>query len=158
MAIAIMRSALHRDVSVADRDVLKRRLPARRILRSSYQSDITFDRWPERPDTQDRSNPMQALKDNTAPELVADRTDPPARNLVSIWAQGRRRITPWAYQHMRALGAVRLAVGAFLVVLGTLLATHGQPGWAAIPLAGAVLNLAIGGMDTTAAFNASRRS
>jgi hypothetical protein len=59
---------------------------------------------------------------------------------------------------MRAIGAVRLAVGAFLVVLGALLAAHGQPGWAAIPLAGAVLNLAIGGMDTAAALSVSRRS
>jgi hypothetical protein len=126
-------------------------------LRFIYQSDITLidgriDRTP-----QDRSNPMQALKD-TAPELVADPTDQPARNFISIWAQGRRRITPWAYRNMRAIGAVRLAVGAFLVVLGALLAAHGQPGWAAIPLAGAVLNLALGGMDTAAAFYASRQS
>jgi hypothetical protein len=101
---------------------------------------------------------MQALKDNITPELAAGPAYRPARTLVSMWAQGRRRITPWAYPHLRALGAVRLAVGAFLVVVAALLVSRGYIGWAAIPLAGAALNLAIGGLDTMAAHPASPRS
>jgi hypothetical protein len=99
---------------------------------------------------------MQALKDNFTPEQVAGPTYRPRRNLVSMWAQGRRRNTPWAYPHLRSLGAVRLAVGAFLVVVAALLVSHGYAGLAAIPFAGAAVNLAIGGLDTAAAQSAPR--
>jgi hypothetical protein len=126
-------------------------------LHGIYQSDITLIDARNGRTPQDRSNQMQALKNNIAPDL-ADPTDRAARSLVSIWAQGRRRITPWAYQHMRPIGAVRLAVGAFLIVLGALLVAYGQSGWAAIPLAGAVVNLAIGGLDMAAALSVSPRS
>jgi hypothetical protein len=104
---------------------------------------------------------MNAVKDNTTPrpaEQVADPTRAPASNLVSSWARGRRRITPRAYPHMRALGAVRLAVGLFLVVLAALLFANGQAGWALIPLAGAAVNVAIGGLDTAAGFSAPHRA
>jgi hypothetical protein len=97
---------------------------------------------------------MHELTDNITPrrcEQVADATHGPAGNLVSIWANARRRNTPWAYPHLRALGAVRLAIGAFLVVVGTLLLIHGHSGWAAIPLAGAALHFSIGGLDMTVA-------
>jgi hypothetical protein len=104
---------------------------------------------------------MHALKDSIAPrqcEQVIGPTHRPPSNLVSIWARGRRQITPWAYPHLRALAATRLAVGAFLVVLGALLLSHGHSGWAVIPLAGAALNLSIGGLDMTAAHSAPPRS
>jgi hypothetical protein len=104
---------------------------------------------------------MHALKDNISPEQceqVAGPTRRPARNLVSIWARGRRQITPWAYPHLRALAATRLAVGAFLVVLGALLLSHGHSGWAVIPLAGAALNLSIGGLDMTVVLSAPPRN
>jgi hypothetical protein len=94
---------------------------------------------------------MYALKDSTA-------AHPPASNLVAAWARGRRQVTPWAYPRLRALGAIRLAVGIFLTVLGALLISHGHDGWAAVPFAGAALNLAIGSLDTTAARYAAPRS
>ena len=104
---------------------------------------------------------MQALTDNTTPrprEQVAGPTHRPASNLASSWARGRRRITPWAYPHLRALGATRLAIGIFLTVLGALLIAHGHAGWAAIPLAGAALHFSIGGLDMSAAGTASARA
>jgi hypothetical protein len=104
---------------------------------------------------------MHALKDSIAPrqrEQVADPMDPPATNLVSIWARGRRRITPWAFPRLRALGATRLTIGVFLVAVGALLLSHGHGGWAAIPLAGAALNLSIGGLDMAVAHSAHPRS
>ncbi|HEY2508484.1 MAG TPA: hypothetical protein VGI58_18350 [Streptosporangiaceae bacterium] len=104
---------------------------------------------------------MRGLKDNVTPrhfEQVADPARRPASNLVSTWAQGRRRITPWAYPHLRGLGALRLAIGAFLVVVGALLLSHGYSVWAAIPLVGAALHFSIGGLDMTAGLSAPARS
>lgn len=103
---------------------------------------------------------MHALKDSITPrqhEQVADPVDRPATNLVSVWARGRRRITPWAYPHLRALGAVRLTIGVFLVVVSALFLSRGYAGWAAIPLAGAALHFSIGGLDMTAAHAAHPR-
>jgi len=94
---------------------------------------------------------MYALKDST----TAHR---PASKLVASWARGRRQITPWAYPRLRALGAIRLAVGIFLTVLGALMVSDGHDGLAAIPFAGAALLLAIGALDTAAARYASPRS
>jgi hypothetical protein len=94
---------------------------------------------------------MYALKDNT----TAHR---PASNLVAAWARGRRQITPWAYPRLRALGAIRLAVGIFLTVLGAVLVSHGHDGWAAVPFAAAPLLFAIGALDTAAARYAPPRS
>ena len=102
---------------------------------------------------------MYAPNDNTAParsEQAADPTLPPARNLVAIWARGRREITPWAYPRLRALAAVRFTVSTFLVGLAALLLIHGHDGLAAIPLAGAVLNFSIAYLDITAARPARR--
>ncbi len=82
---------------------------------------------------------------------------PPAGKLVSIWLQARRRFTPWAYPRLRALAVTRLAVGIFLVGLSAVLIADGHDGWAAIPLAGAALHLAIGFLDMSAARFASRR-
>lgn len=104
---------------------------------------------------------MHGLKDNATPwqgEQAADATRRPASNLVSGWAQGRRRMTPWAYPHLRGLGVMRLAIGAFLLVVGALLIAHGHSGWAAVPLAGAALHFSIGGLDTAAARSALARS
>lgn len=103
---------------------------------------------------------MHARKDSFTPrqrEQVADPVDRPAANLVRAWARGRRRITPWAYPHLRALGAVRLTIGVFLVVVSALLLSDGYGGWAAIPLAGAALNFSIGGLDMTVAHAARPR-
>jgi hypothetical protein len=87
---------------------------------------------------------MYALKDNAT-------AHPPASNLATAWARGRRQNTPWAYPHLRALGALRLTIGLFLTGVGAVLIAHGHDGWAAIPFAGAALHFAIGGLDTTAA-------
>jgi hypothetical protein len=102
---------------------------------------------------------MHAPNDNTASprsEQAADLTHPPARSLVTIWARGRRQITPWAYPRLRALAAVRFSVGIFLVGLAAVLLLHGHDGLAAIPLAGAALNLSIASLDITAARPARR--
>jgi hypothetical protein len=104
---------------------------------------------------------MYALEDNTTPRQCEQLAGPkyqPAGSLVSIWAQRRRRMTPWAYPRMRALGIMRLSIGAFLVVVGALLLASGHSGWAAIPLAGAALHFSIGGLDTAAANSAAPRS
>ena len=82
---------------------------------------------------------MHAPNDNATlsrSEQVADPMHPTASNLTSIWARGRRQITPWAYPRLRALAAVRFTVGIFLVGLGTVMISHGYYGLAAIPLAG----------------------
>ena len=104
---------------------------------------------------------MPALTDNTTGwtgDQVAGPTHRPASNLASNWARGRRRITPWAYPHLRALGATRLAIGIFLAGIGALLLSHGHDGWAAIPLAGAALHFSIGGLDMSGARTASPRA
>jgi hypothetical protein len=102
---------------------------------------------------------MHALNDNTASprfEQAADPTHPPARNLVTTWARGRRQITPWAYPRLRALAAVRFTVSVFLVGVAAVLLFHGHDGLAAIPLAGAALNFSIACLDITAARPARR--
>ncbi|MGB6577986.1 MAG: hypothetical protein WBF34_08695 [Streptosporangiaceae bacterium] len=91
-------------------------------------------------------------------EQVADPTHPTASNLASIWARGRRQITPWAYPRLRALAAVRFAVSIFLVGLGAVMLFHGNHGWAALPLAGAALNFSIAYLDITVARSASLRT
>jgi hypothetical protein len=102
---------------------------------------------------------MHAPNDNTTPsrfEQAVDPTHPPARNLVAIWARGRRQITPWAYPRLRALAAIRFTVGIFLVGLGALTLSHGHDGWAAIQLAGAALLFSIAYLDITVARSAPR--
>jgi hypothetical protein len=89
-----------------------------------------------------------------APNDSTDPTRPPASNLVASWARGRRQITPWAYPRLRALAAVRFTVGIFLVGLGAVLLAYGHDGWAALPLAGAALNLSIASLDAAAARSA----
>lgn len=90
---------------------------------------------------------------------VQDTTSvPPVSTLVSRWAQGRSRITPWASPRLRALAVVRLTSGAFLVILSAVMLFSGQGGWAAIPLAGAALNLSIGYLDGAAARSAAHRA
>jgi hypothetical protein len=90
---------------------------------------------------------------------VQDTTSvPPVSTLVSRWARGRSRMTPWAYPRLRALAAVRVSVGAFLVILGAVMLANGL-GWiAAIPLAGAALNLSIAYLDSAAARSATRHA
>lgn len=94
---------------------------------------------------------MTSLNETQPSGPVAGPTDPSAHALAVRWARGRRRLTPFAYPHLRALGAIRLAAGIFLVGLFVTLVSYGQPGWAAIPLAGAAVNLSIGYLDTIAA-------
>jgi hypothetical protein len=91
-------------------------------------------------------------------EQAANPAHPPASNLVTIWARGRRRITPWAYPHLRALAAVRFAVSIFLVGLGALMLSYGHSGYAAVPLAGAALVFSIACLDITAARSAPPRT
>jgi hypothetical protein len=83
---------------------------------------------------------------------------PPISTLVSRWVRARSRITPWAYPRLRALAAVRLAVGTFLVILGAVMLANGLGGLAAIPLAGAALNLSIAYLDNAAARSAAHRA
>ena len=53
-------------------------------------------------------------------------------------------ITPWAYDHLRGVAAVRFAVGIFLTVLGALMVSHGAYVLAAVPLAGAAVHFVWG--------------
>jgi hypothetical protein len=104
---------------------------------------------------------MHAPDDTTTAsrsEQVTGPAHPPARNLVGVWGQGRRQITPWAYPHLRALAAVRLIVGIFLVGLGAVMLSHGDSGLAAVPLAGAALVLSIGYLDLAVARSAPPRA
>jgi hypothetical protein len=93
----------------------------------------------------------------TAPRSgqAAGPAQPTRINLISTWAQGRRRITPWAYRHLRGLAVTRLAIGMFLAGLGALLISDGHSGLAAVPLAGAALHFSIGYLDFTAAHSAA---
>jgi hypothetical protein len=91
-------------------------------------------------------------------EQATDSTHSPARNLASIWGQGRRQITPWASPRLRGLAALRFAIGFFLVGLGAVMISYGHPGLAAIPLAGAALNFSIASLDITAARSAPPRA
>jgi hypothetical protein len=96
---------------------------------------------------------MDAVKDSITPggHQAARPVDEHGNNAVAKWARGRQRITPWVYPYLRGLGALRLGVGAALLVVSALLLSRGHDGWAAIPLAGAVVSLAVGGLDTAAA-------
>jgi hypothetical protein len=98
---------------------------------------------------------MHAPTDNTAfspYEQAADPTHPATSKLVSVWARGRREITPWVwtYPRLRALAAVRFAVGIFLVGLGAVILSYGHS-IAAIPLAGAALVFSIACLDNAVA-------
>jgi hypothetical protein len=104
---------------------------------------------------------MHALQDNITSrqsEQVAAPAHRPASSLVSSWAERRRQLTPWAYPRLRALGVTRLAIGAFLVVVGTVLTVHSHVAWGAIPLVGAAVLFTIGGLDLAAGLSASHRS
>ena len=104
---------------------------------------------------------MHAPHDNTTAsrfDQVADPAHSSASKLVRIWARGRRQITPWAYPRLRALAAVRFAVGIFLAGLGALLLSYGYYGRAAVPLAVAVLLFSIASLDITVARSASLRT
>jgi hypothetical protein len=95
---------------------------------------------------------MQATNDTITSrqsEQVTDQTHRPASDLASAWARGRRRLTPWAYSHIRALATLRLTIGLFLAGVGALLIAHGHDGWAVIPLAGAALHFSVGSLDMT---------
>ena len=89
------------------------------------------------------------------PGQAAGPARPARNNLISTWARGRRRITPWAYPHLRGLAVTRLAIGIFLAGLGALLISDGHSGLAAIPLAGAALHFSIGYLDFTAVRSAA---
>jgi hypothetical protein len=89
-------------------------------------------------------------------EQATDLTHPPANRLVSMWARGRRQITPWAYPRLYALAAVRFTVGIFLVGVGALTISDRHAGWAAIALGGAALLLSIASLDYTVARSAPR--
>ena len=105
---------------------------------------------------------MDALKDTTTTaspfESVVGPTNPPASKLVAAWARGRRQITPWAYPRLRALGALRIAIGIFLVGVGAVLVSQGHDGLAAVPFAGAALCSAIGCLDMAVALSVPSRT
>lgn len=82
---------------------------------------------------------------------------PPA-GIIGGWARGRRQLTPWAYPWLRALAAVRLAVGLFLTVLGALTISWGHDGWAVFILAAAAVHFAIASLDIRAARSIVRHS
>ncbi|HTX84717.1 MAG TPA: hypothetical protein VME44_21215 [Streptosporangiaceae bacterium] len=67
----------------------------------------------------------------------------------------RRVISPWAFDHLRLSAAIRFAVTAFLVTLAAFLFAFGRGGWAALPLAGAAVNLAWGYWELTIARSAA---
>jgi hypothetical protein len=81
-----------------------------------------------------------------------------ARSLVSIWAQGRQRFTPWAYPRLRALATMRFAIGIFLVGASALVLSVGHSRWAALPLAGAVLHFSIAYLDISVVHRAAPRT
>ena len=91
---------------------------------------------------------MYATHDTTTSSRHEPQPHP--SSLIGKWADGRRRITPWAYPRLRALAALRFAIGVFLVVVGSLLVANGHPGWAAVPLLGAVLHFTIAYLDASA--------
>jgi hypothetical protein len=99
---------------------------------------------------------MLAPNDSTT-EQMADLAHP-ANKLVSIWARGRRQMTPWAYPRLRALAAVRFTVGIFLTGLGALTLSLGHAGYAAIQLGGAVLLFSIASLDYSAARSTAPRT
>jgi hypothetical protein len=101
---------------------------------------------------------MDATKDITPQhEHLAEPMSAHGSNVVSSWTRGRREVTPWAYPHLRGLGAIRLTIGAALLIVSVLLLTIDHDVWAAVPLSAAVLIFAIGGMDTIAARSAHGR-
>jgi hypothetical protein len=119
-------------------------------LRCIYQSDITLiDAWNGQAQQQAGVITMSALTDySTSPQR--DQAPGPI-GMASSWAQGRRRITPWAYPYLGALSAVRLTVGLFLLGLGALFLSQDHGGSAAIALVGAAACLSIGYLDGAAA-------
>jgi hypothetical protein len=70
----------------------------------------------------------------------------------------RRLILPWAWGHLRAVAAVRMAAGIFLTGLGVLIFAHGDHGLAALPLAGAAVNFVWGAWQLTIARTVSART
>lgn len=82
----------------------------------------------------------------------------PASTLVSKWAQGRRRLTPWAYPRLRALAALRFAIGIFLVGVSVLVIADGHSGWAVVPLLGAALHFSVAYLDSSVVRSAPRHS
>ncbi len=78
--------------------------------------------------------------------------------MVAVHGRGRRRFRPWAYPRLRALAAVRFAIGLFLDGLGALMLSHGYYGWAAVPLAGSAVLFSIVYLDFTVARSAAPRT
>jgi hypothetical protein len=73
-------------------------------------------------------------------------------------ASTRGVITSWGYRHLRFVASVRFAVAAFLLVVGCVLAFDGHFGWAALPLAFAVVHVAWGSWQLSVARSASSRT
>jgi hypothetical protein len=102
---------------------------------------------------------MQELRRTITPprsEQAFDPTHLSRTNVVSAWARGRRKVTPWAYPRLRALAAVRFIVGIFLAIIGGLALSRGYPGPAALALAGAALHFGIAYLDISAARSVRR--
>lgn len=97
---------------------------------------------------------MNALNDPTTSsrsEQAVNPAQPPSRSIVSSWARGRSRMTPWAYPHLHTLAVIRYAVGSFLAIISVPLLSQGQDGPAAFTLACAALLFSIASLDIAAA-------
>ena len=68
----------------------------------------------------------------------------------------QRLITPWARRHLRAIAAVRFAVGIFLTGLGAVMVSRGAYGLAVLPLAGAAVHFSWGSWQLILARSAPR--
>jgi len=79
-----------------------------------------------------------------------DNTAPPSTGMQGL-------ISPWAFRHLRLCAGIRFGVTVFLVALGAVFFAVGHAGYAALPLAGAAVNLAWGYWQLTIARSATSR-
>jgi hypothetical protein len=96
--------------------------------------------------------PMNAANEHTARKgLRGWWTTPPRPGM-------QRLINPWAYRHLRAFGATRIAGGLVAASAGAICLSYAAYGWAAFFLVVAVLNLAGGYWYITIARSAPPRA
>ena len=69
-----------------------------------------------------------------------------------------RLIAPWEYRHLRAFGAMRIAVGSVAAAAGVICLSYGVYGWAAFFLAIGALNLAGGSWFLASAGSVAARA
>jgi hypothetical protein len=66
----------------------------------------------------------------------------------------RRLISPWAYDHLRAIAAVRFISALILTCVGAMLISRSDYGLAVLPLLGAAAHIAWGSWQLTIARSA----